>query len=285
MVKFATIVLLSLLSVEGYCQLPVQSWANEIGQLKTEQEINAYWSSIKTEDQQAINNFDSLIYDSVMQANLIKVSLMLEKHGFDSLSINNSTPISVFVHNNNPVSLLHCWKVVMAADSAVNNLRKRFNHEPMRPPSYPFDGLCTASYDYSIMYNEDSLIQVMAEALATSEARPDAKRLVNDYTEMGERRKLKTIATVGTWHRVPLKGMVMDDLFSIVKKSDNKYYYQYKVSGLQYLKKLTRKKTQHGWEFYQEANFLDWHYSLDHQGNLTLENNRGNLILTYPTAK
>ena len=83
MKKFLNFIILPLLCTSyALAQIPIEKYKSEISELKTDKDIEEYWSKLHKIDQEIlVNTSDSKIADSISVSNMIKTTLIFNIHG------------------------------------------------------------------------------------------------------------------------------------------------------------------------------------------------------------
>ena len=148
---------LSLLLFINICfsQVPIESYRNEISNLKTIDEVGVYWDKLLDIDQNVLINEKDLIKgDSISTSLMIRTILMFEYQNENSFKLYKITPVMNMAHCSNSNSVKLFWPIIEKYKDVIDQIMKNY-------PAYPLESISLRYYGYSLLYQDkiyDNLI-------------------------------------------------------------------------------------------------------------------------------
>ncbi|RZN82606.1 MAG: hypothetical protein EVB11_07765 [Winogradskyella sp.] len=280
LVLFIFLTLLSCINEEKNL-IPVDTYKLEISNLKTEKEISAYWQKLYHLDQDILvgNLKIQSKRDSLSIANMIRTALMFETHRKESYKPNNLVPILNLAHNNiNGSSSLAFWPIIQQTKEvggAINSFGGKF-------PAYQLEALTYAFYDYSV-FGQKSIYPKLLDKLNKKEYSRVSTSLIEIYSDFKALENLEIKKVIGTWQRKNFKDVTDASLgnFQIVQLSDNNIYIK-RFNRLQLLNVYNVKPNSIIYKVENEP--FHWSYNLSNNGDLSLLNDEGEILINYKKA-
>lgn len=254
---------------------PIENYLNEINSLSSDSAKQAYWKKLRVLDQDVLlgeySDSSEILYDSVAIDNMIRATIMLQKHG-NSMGINERhIPLLIFIHNNISEASKHYWKNILFLDSLqlIEEIGGGF-------PSYPIENF--ASLYRTSFLGQDSIYPYILKKYKERTEEPSPYKLAGIYANYRETLKLKNIDTIGSWKEKPFPNMELESFMMIVKKEDQNYYYENGFYDYKFPKNLTRSNSK----FFFEDDVLGWYLQIENDETLSLFDHNGKVKINYP---
>ncbi|WP_400081027.1 hypothetical protein [Winogradskyella sp. R77965] len=277
------ILLLTLFLVVFSCKndtqhfFPIESYQNEISNLKTDEQISSYWKKLYDLDQVTYlkETKTQKEGDSISVANMIRVALIIETHGKESYKPNINAPWVVHAHNYISKTSLAYWPIInqlISTNKGKNSINQNY-------PSYYLEGISLTFYDYSL-FNQNNIHEILVNKLNGIKYSKVSTSLQNAYSQHRSFMKLNTKEVIGTWQRQNFKNNIDKSLgnFQILTMSDNRTYIK-RDNRLQLLK--TEDETLKLVKYKIDQEPFNWHYELTNTGELSLKNDKGEILIEY----
>ena len=277
---FVVLFFLSLTSCQNkdtVNSIPIEAYKSEILNLKTQEEISAYWKKLFHLDQVTYLKETKTIEkgDSISVANMIRVALMIETHGTESYTPNVNAPWVVHAHNYISKTSLAYWPIIEQLRTS-NDGKNPINQDY---PSYYLEGIASTFYDYSL-FNQNDIYEELVEKINSINYEKVSSNLYKLYSEFRSFQDLDTKEIIGTWQRQHFKNGHDESLgnFEIVKLSDNNIYI--KTKGR--LRLINLIDTKQNAKLYKvDGEPFGWNYKLKNNGDLSLLNHKGEILINY----
>ncbi|WP_299886188.1 hypothetical protein [uncultured Lacinutrix sp.] len=269
---FISLALIVLISCSQQPTL-IEQYKAEISALKTEEEIDAYWKKLHEMDQKALEKEkqDVRYHDSVSITHMLRTALMFEIHGSKTYKYNNIVAELHFTHNYFGVSNIAFWPIIKECVKVKGEKRV------ILYPAYQLEGMALTFYDYTVSSQELKHNELL-NTLNKIESDSVSKTLFEALKYQTKINNLKEVNVIGKWQRELFKDVIEDGFFEFVKMSDNSLYYR-KNKRLQ---KLEFIKSQADSKFYRiEKEPFDWSYELKSNGDLSLLDNKNEILIEY----
>lgn len=263
-------------SVGLSAQIPIEKFRQEILQLKSESEKDAYWQKLYNVDQDTLlklptNNITA--YDSLSTSLMIKTSLMFEIHGKEAYKKNNAVPILNFTHNYISEANLIFWPIInqcLEVGGYINTFATGF-------PAYQLEAISNNFYSYSLSGLQEKYAELVdkIEGLSKDSIIP---KLVKSYQHQKQLRTLDKKETIGQWYVQPFKNLKEDFCFEILKLSDDNIY----IKHGEYLQKLLLLDFDNAIKKYKIENEpFGWYYELNDEKQLKLFDHNNSVLIEY----
>ena len=273
------ILLLTLIAIPSFAQIPIEHYRTKIKELKTKTEYNAFWDSIVQLDQQVlmktgpVNKFDSLSIDL-----MVRTALMFEQHGVEAYNVYSPAPVLNFVHSSVSESLLAFWPIITdcvnAGDGAITQMGGGF-------PAYQLESISLSFYSYSL-FQKDDKYPALLEKLNQYSENAVIPNLLKAFEKHKAIQALQKLKTLNSWYVEELIGLLDERTFSIVILEDDALY----VTRSHYRHKLNLVTETPSKKIYRIENEpFGWSYELGTTGDLKLLDQFGNVLMAYTQAE
>ncbi len=248
-------------------------YGKEITNLKTQEEVDAYWKELERIDQEVLlDETDIATYDSISISNMIRVALLFEVPGKESYLQKGAVPVVTLSHNFNKDAHLAYWPVIVKCAEMKGAI-----HE-IGYPSYPLESFTYVFYDYSI-FGQEERYPYLVEKLNKSTGGFVISQLEVAFKYEKKMRQLTEENVVGSWFIESIKGEKSERTFEFVKMSDAAVYK--KSRGR--LQKLIQSETDPKIYTIEKEPF-GWYYVLSDQVGLTLYDQNDMELISYTKA-
>lgn len=270
---FVLVILLSSCKNKAKLNLPVEEYKNEILALNNKDYYD-YWEKLNNFDQKVvIEAKDYKSYDSLSFVSLIKSALFYELKGDSIFKAPNTYNEFLFIHNQTPKSNLDFWPLLLK--------QKEIRGEVLMFPSYQLEGIAGSFYDYSV-YGQDSIYDRLLSRLKPNSEKKISDALIDTYLETKRIQELSIIEKVGAWHRKRFKHELYEapkGNFELLRLSDDGYYMRFNKSRFKPIEII--EKIDGNLKFKPKYEPFGWYFLLDNDGNLSLLNEKDNLLIAY----
>jgi hypothetical protein len=261
-----------------FSQMPIESYKQEIYNLKTDIELNNYWNKLLEIDQNILlesKNFRE--FDSISTSLMVRTALIFEIHGDKAYKPNIYLPILNLSHNNIGESSLVFWSIIekcAKTGGVIDNFGGKF-------PAYEIESISLNFYNYSL-FNQESKYSELREKLNLLKSESISNELIKTYESQKKTYKLKEEKRIGKWHLQTTKDEFEDVCFEFIRMSDDNIYIKQinKIQKLILLKKNNKYKV-----FKIENEPFGWTYELFKNGNLFLKNDKHEVLIEYTIKK
>lgn len=247
-------------------------YGNEISNLKSQEEVDAYWKELDRIDQDILlNEEDVAVYDSISISNMIRVVLLFETPGKESYLQKQATPVVTLSHNFNKDAGIAYWPVIVKCAEMKGVIHQ------IGYPSYPLESIAGTLYNYSLFEQEERYPDLVEKLNAISGGYV-ISQLEMVFNKEKKLRQLTEKNSIGTWFVETIKNQKSEQIFEFVIMSDNALY---KRSGGR-IQKLIEIESNIQSETYKiENDPFDWYYTLSKQGDLVLYDQHDNELIKY----
>ncbi|MFC4632853.1 hypothetical protein ACFO3O_02985 [Dokdonia ponticola] len=245
-------------------------YGKEISNLRTQEEIDAYWKELERIDQKVLlDERDIATYDSISISNMIRVALLFEVPGKESYLQKGAVPVVALSHNFNKDAHLAYWPVIVKCAEM-----KGVIHD-IGYPSYPLESFAYVFYDYSV-FGQEERYPYLVEKLNKSTGGFVISQLEVAFKQAKKLRQLTEENIIGSWFIESIKGEKGKRTFEFIKMSDAAVYK--KSRGR--LQKLIQSGTDS--KIYTiEKDPFGWYYELSDSGDLRLFDQNDMELITY----
>ena len=245
-------------------------YGKEISNLRTQEEIDAYWKELERIDQKVLlDERDIATYDSISISNMIRVALLFEVPGKESYLQKGAVPVVTLSHNFNKDAQLAYWPVIVKCAEM-----KGVIHD-IGYPSYPLENIVLTFYDYSV-FGQEERYPYLVEKLNKSTGGFVISQLEVAFKQAKKLRQLTEENIIGSWFIESIKGEKGKRTFEFIKMSDAAVYK--KSRGR--LQKLIQSGTDS--KIYTiEKDPFGWYYELSDSGDLRLFDQNDMELITY----
>jgi len=255
-------------------QISIDAYKTEISQLSTEQEIDGYWKNLLHLDQNVFLKIENTKkYDSMSVCNMIRTALMYKIHGDKAHRANNVTPIINLSHNINGGSSLAFWPVIDKC-SKLGGIIKSFGGNY---PAYELESVSGAYYEYSLL-GQEAKYPNLIDKLNKQKKGAVIENLLKAFEYQKELQNLTTNEILNRWTIQPFTDKKEDGFFEFVKMSDNAVYLR-KHDRLQKLIHIKSKDNSNLYRIENEP--FGWYYEYENDGNLSLYNDKDQVLIEY----
>ena len=263
---------LSLLLFINICfsQVPIESYRNEISNLKTIDEVGVYWDKLLDIDQNVLINEKDLIKgDSISTSLMIRTILMFEYQNENSFKLYKITPVMNMAHCSNSNSVKLFWPIIEKYKDVIDQIMKNY-------PAYPLESISLRYYGYSLLYQDKIYDNLISKLQSTSSNEDLILKLITSYNNFKTSHSLKLRKSIYKWQYQPFKDKKEEGFFEFVKMSDGKWYIRTNYGILQNINLISKKD---GFKYYQiDGEPFGWIYKLGKNGSLSLLENDKILI-------
>jgi hypothetical protein len=263
---------LSLLLFINICfsQVPIESYRNEISNLKTIDEVSVYWDKLLDIDQNVLINEKDLIKgDSISTSLMIRTILMFEYQNENSFKLYKITPVMNMAHCSNSNSVKLFWPIIEKYKDVIDQIMKNY-------PAYPLESISLRYYGYSLLYQDKIYDNLISKLQSTSSNEDLILKLITSYNNFKTSHSLKLRKSIYKWQYQPFKDKKEEGFFEFVKMSDGKWYIRTNYGILQNINLISKKD---GFKYYQiDGEPFGWIYKLGKNGSLSLLENDKILI-------
>jgi len=257
-------------------QIPIEKYRDEILKLKSEADIEVYWHSLYSVDQDTLLKLptdDITKYDSLSTTLMIKTALMFEVHGRKVYKKNNVVPVLNFTHNYLSEASLVFWSIInqcVEVGGQIDTFATGF-------PAYQLEAIANNFYKYSLSGQQDKH-EKLVDNIEVLSIESVASRLEEAYVNQKRLRVLNIKEVVGQWFIQPFKNFKEDYCFEIVILEDNNTYIKHK----EYLQKLVPLDSEKIIETFKIENEpFGWYYKLDDQNHLKMLDSNNSVLIEY----
>ena len=262
-------------------QIPIEKYRIEIENLKSENQIEEYWTEIHKIGQEIlVNTTDLRIADSISISNMIKTTFLIDIHGFKGYNSNGFSgvvPILNLAHNSIGQSKIAYWSIIEECKKiggAIDSFGGTY-------PAYELECISLTFYNYSLLYQE-VLYPKLIEKLKNIKTESVINTLLESYKNQNKLRELREVFVLNEWYLESLKNRIDKKIFSFVKMSDGNIY----KKSRRRIQKLELIKTNSESKIYRIENEpFGWTYEYGNDGSLTLINHEGDKLINYTHAK
>ncbi len=253
-----------------FSQIPVESYRNEISNLKSIDEVSIYWDKLLEIDQNVLLSEKNLIKrDSISTSLMIRTILMFEYHNESTFRLYKIAPVMNMAHCSNSNSAKLFWPIIEKYKVVINQIMKNY-------PAYPLESISLNYYGYSLLNQDkiyDNLISKLQNTFSNEEI---ISKLITSHNNFKASHSLKKIKTIFKWQFQPFKDIKEEGFFEFVKMSNGKLYKRTDDGILQKINLISKKD---GFKYYKiEGEPFGWIYKLGKNGSLSLLDNDKILI-------
>lgn len=279
MKKSYILTLLFLVSLKMVnAQIPVETYRMEISNLKTKEDIQAYWKQLEDIDQNILvpmtNTHEG---DSLSIDNMVRTALMFEIHGERVYAPDIAVPIVNMSHNRNGYSQIVFWNIIQKCKK-VGGLIDTFGG---KFPAYQLEGLSLTFYEYSL-FNQDERYPHLEKRLDSLTTDKVPENLLYAYDYQKKTYQLKEKKVLGEWYVQSSVNLIDDDTFSFVLMSDKNLYLK---TGIRYQKLILVKAKGKNRIYKIEHEPFGWTYVYGKDGSLSLLDENKEVLISYTPAK
>jgi hypothetical protein len=259
-------------------QIPIDSIKKRVVQLRTEQGFDDFWDEMHGLDQNILVHIqDPGQYDSLSIQLMISTALVYENHGIDAIGKYNFVPILNFVHCKLYKANFHFWPIILEL-TKIGGYIEDFGGGF---PRYQLEHFGLSSYNYSF-FRQDTWFPALLEKLSIQPNVLISDKLIDVFNENKRIRALKEIETLGSWRNQAFKNQPEEDVFQLVRLSDNNLYFKNRNK----LIKVKMKKTSIlSTKLELEIAVFGFYYRLNKFNKLALYDANGNVLIRYKKAK
>lgn len=253
-----------------FSQIPVESFRNEISNLKSIDEVSIYWDKLLDIDQNILLNEKDLIKkDSISTSLMIRTVLMFEYHNESTFRLYKIAPVMNMAHCSNSNSAKLFWPIIEKYKDVINQIMKNY-------PAYPLESISLRYYGYSLL-NQDKIYDNLISKLQSTSSNEDLiLKLITSHNNFKTTHSLKLRKSIYKWQYQPFKDVKEEGFFEFVKMSNGKWYRRTNYGILQKINLISKKD---GFKYYQiEGEPFGWIYKLGKNGSLSLLDNDEILI-------
>lgn len=253
-----------------FSQIPVESFRNEISNLKSIDEVSIYWDKLLDIDQNILLNEKDLIKkDSISTSLMIRTVLMFEYHNESTFRLYKIAPVMNMAHCSNSNSAKIFWPIIEKYKDVINQIMKNY-------PAYPLESISLRYYGYSLL-NQDKIYENLISKLQSTSSNEDLiLKLITSQNNFKATHSLKLRKSIYKWQYQPFKDVKEEGFFEFVKMSNGKWYRRTNYGILQKINLIYKKD---GFKYYQiEGEPFGWIYKLGKNGSLSLLDNDEILI-------
>lgn len=253
-----------------FSQIPVESFRNEISNLKSIDEVSIYWDKLLDIDQNILLNEKDLIKkDSISTSLMIRTVLMFEYHNESTFRLYKIAPVMNMAHCSNSNSAKIFWPIIEKYKDVINQIMKNY-------PAYPLESISLRYYGYSLL-NQDKIYENLISKLQSTSSNEDLiLKLITSHNNFKTTHSLKLRKSIYKWQYQPFKDVKEEGFFEFVKMSNGKWYRRTNYGILQKINLIYKKD---GFKYYQiEGEPFGWIYKLGKNGSLSLLDNDEILI-------
>lgn len=253
-----------------FSQIPVESFRNEISNLKSIDEVSIYWDKLLDIDQNILLNEKDLIKkDSISTSLMIRTVLMFEYHNESTFRLYKIAPVMNMAHCSNSNSAKIFWPIIEKYKDVINQIMKNY-------PAYPLESISLRYYGYSLL-NQDKIYENLISKLQSTSSNEDLiLKLITSHNNFKTTHSLKLRKSIYKWQYQPFKDVKEEGFFEFVKMSNGKCYRRTNYGILQKINLIYKKD---GFKYYQiEGEPFGWIYKLGKNGSLSLLDNDEILI-------
>ena len=199
---------------------------------------------------------------------------MYKRQGNDALKQNlNPNNEILFIHNQIPQSNLDFWPILMK--------QKEVNNSLLMYPSYQLEGMAGSFYDYSV-FGQDSIYDKLISKLNSRTYLKASDALIKTYLEQKRIYNLSETESIRKWERQRFKHRTeTSELgnFELIRMSDSNYYFRIRNERLNELEVIEKNKSSFIFKVKNEP--FGWYYTLNNNGELSLHNEKGTILINY----
>lgn len=241
--------------------------------LETTVQKEDFWNELLRQDQEVLLQLkDKKEYDFQSLENMIYTALLFEIHGTDSYPRNNMVAILNLSHNQIPDAQLAYWPIILKGKDIP--VLKGFYERLF--PAYMLESVSLTFYNYSLV-NQENIYPKLLYKLEKQEEFLVSEKLFEIYKRTNTE-GLKVKKVLGKWKKQLFENTTEEGFFEFVLLSDGTV----SVSRDGRFLKLLLKNTSKSDKLYQIENEpFGWQYKLSKEGNLSLLNEEGKVIIAY----
>ena len=282
MKKFLNFILLLLLCTSyALAQIPIEKYKSEISELKTDKDIEEYWSKLHKIDQEIlVNTSDSKIADSISISNMIKTTLIFDIHGTKGYNPNGligALPINNLSHNLIGKSQIAYWPIIKKCKEiggAINFIGGKY-------PAYELESVALTFYGYSLLGQEPKYPELMKKIDDLNKGSV-ISNLLEAYEYEIKLNELTEVEVLNSWYLQPFQNLREEGLFEFVKMSDDFIY----LKKHDHIQKLILTKTNSNTKIFSIENEpFGWYYEYEDNGALKLFNENDEVLITYSKSE
>lgn len=275
--KFIFLLLVFFAQLKSFAQLDYNRMKITVENLETTVQKEDFWNELLRQDQEVLLQLkDKKEYDFQSFENMIYTALLFEIHGTDSYPKNNMVAIVNLSHSQIADAQLAYWPIILNG----KNIQVLKGFYGQRFPAYMLESVSLTFYNYSLV-NQENIYPKLLCKLEKQEEFLVSEELFKIY----ERTKydgLKVKKVLGKWKKQSVENFTEEGFFEFVLLSDGTV----SVSRDGRFLKLLLKNTSKSEKLYQIENEpFGWQYKLSKEGNLSLLNEEGKVIIAYSKAE
>lgn len=259
-------------------QIPVEEYKKEILSLKTEQEIDNYWTKLHKIDQEILVETASIqAVDSISISNMIRTALLFKIHGKKAYKPTNTVPILNMSHNYIGGCQLAFWPVIEKCKEVggiIENFGGKF-------PAYQLEGIALTFYNYSLL-GQQAKYEGLLEKLNHLKDNSLVEDLEACFKYQKELQGLREIEVLGKWHLQPFKNVMEEEFFEFVRMSDESIYIK-KRGHIQKLELIEPGEKTKIYRITDEP--FGWTYAYGNDGSLVLRDEKKENLIEYTRIK
>lgn len=274
------LILITLIHSVNLCfsQISVDQYRSEIGNLKSEKQLNQYWDKLYKIDQEIlVNTSNKKNADSISTANMVRTALIYEIHGMKAFNQNDFLPILNLSHNNIGQSQIAYWTIIekcAEAGGVINNFGGKY-------PAYQLESISLTFYNYSLL-NQEQKYQKLLNKLSKIKTTNIVDALLNSLKYQNQLRELNEIKVLNHWHIQSFKNQKEEGKFSLVKMSDDNLY----LKIHERIQKLELVQVKEKSKIYRIENEpFGWSFLFGEDGGLSLIDDEEKELIKYKIAK
>ncbi|NQY07201.1 MAG: hypothetical protein HRT68_13685 [Flavobacteriaceae bacterium] len=259
-------------------QIPIDEYKTEISNLKTEKELEAYWSKLQKIDQEILVKTDDIRKaDSISIDNMIRTALILKIHGEKVYKPNNIVPILNMTHNYIGNCQNAFWPIIETC-AKIGGIIDNFGG---KYPAYQIDGVALTFYGYSL-YGQESKYPELIKKMSALKKGSVVSNLLEAFKYQTKLHNLTEIEVLNRWQLQPFHNKKEEGVFEFVKMSDDFIY----LRKHKHIQKLILTKTKGNSKIFRIENEpFGWSYIYGEDGSLSLIDNEENELINYTLAK
>ena len=279
--SITTLLILLFLVNFSFSQIPIEEYRTEVENLKSVNELEAYWNKLYRIDQEVlVNTTDLRIADSISISNMIKTTLMFDIHKSNGYKPNGSSGLLTVLnlsHNYIGQCQIAYWPIIEKCaeiGGAIDSFGGKY-------PAYQLESVSLTFYNYSLS-NQELKYPELLNKLSKIKRDHIVDELLKSYQNQNKLRELNEVAVLNSWYLQSFKNQKDKGEFSFVKMSDNNLY----IKKYKRIEKLELIETKEKSKIYRIENEpFGWTYIYGNNGSLSLVDHEKNELIKYTLAK
>ena len=263
--------------LKSFGQLDYNRMKNTVQNLETTVQKEDFWNELLRQDQEVLLQLkDKKKFDFQSFENMIYTALLFEIHGADTYPRNNMVAILNLSHSQITEAQLAYWPIILKGKDIP--VLKGFYEWLF--PAYMLESVSLTFYNYSLVNQENTYPKLLSK-LEKQEEFLVSEKLFEIYQQTNSN-SLKIKKVLGKWKKQSFENLNEEGFFEFVLLSDGAV----SVSRDGRFLKLLLKNTSKSEKLYQIENEpFGWQYKLSKEGNLSLLNEEGKVIIVYSKAE